>query len=83
MSKEKYNLKSKLEYTFLGIGTLCLVGVPILSFMDFPDKAATVLVILIIGEALFLITITLSGKDYMEKIKESLSEFFFFKRKKR
>nr|WP_315028649.1 transporter suffix domain-containing protein [uncultured Chryseobacterium sp.] len=83
MSKEKPYLKSKPELILLGLGTLCLIGVPILSLLDFPNKAATILVILISGEVLFLITIALSGKGYIGKMKVFLLQFLPLKNKKR
>ncbi|MBV8327247.1 transporter suffix domain-containing protein [Chryseobacterium sp.] len=83
MSKEKLKLKHKLGSVFLGSGIICLAGVPALSFLDFPNKAATILVVLITGETLFLITITLSGKGYLEKIQQFIRWFFFFRKKKK
>ncbi|PWN71500.1 hypothetical protein C1631_002405 [Chryseobacterium phosphatilyticum] len=81
MPKEKFNLKNKPEYIFLVLGSLCLVAIPALFLLDFPNKAATILVVLILGELLFLITITLSGKGYTEKIKESFTQFFGLRQK--
>ena len=82
MSKEKLNFKNKLGFTFLGIGIVCLAGVPALSLLDFPNKAATVLIVLITGESLFLMTIALSGKGYLEKIQQFMHQFFSFRRKR-
>ena len=83
MAKEKLSFKNKLVFIFLGFGTLCLAGVPALFFVDFPNKASTILILLITGEVLFLLTIALTGKGYLEKIKESMGELLLFRKKKK
>jgi len=83
MPKEKFSLKNKPEYIFLVLGTLCLAAVPALILLDFPNKAATILIVMICGEILFLITIALSGKGYTDKIKESFTGFFRVRQKLR
>ncbi|WP_412850680.1 transporter suffix domain-containing protein [Chryseobacterium sp. PMSZPI] len=78
MAKEKWDVKKKWGLVFLGMGIVCLIEVPVFSFLDFPNKAVVVTAILIAGEVLFFITITLSGQGYWEK----LTRFFSLKRKK-
>ncbi|WP_312991978.1 transporter suffix domain-containing protein [Chryseobacterium flavum] len=59
MPKRKLRFKDRLGFFLLGCGIICFIGVPLLSFQDVPDKAATVLTVLIISEIFFLVTIAL------------------------
>ncbi len=82
MTKEKLNPKKKIGFVLLGLVVCCWIAVPVLPFLDFPYKAVTITILLVTGEALFLMTIALFGKEYWGKIKKKLSQIFSFKKKK-
>ncbi|AKK74152.1 hypothetical protein OK18_17445 [Chryseobacterium gallinarum] len=59
MTKGKLGGKKILGFTLMGLGILSWIIFLLLSFSDFPDKAATAILVLITGEVLFIISIIL------------------------
>ncbi|WP_353145809.1 transporter suffix domain-containing protein [Chryseobacterium sp.] len=80
MTKGKLSGKKILGFILLGMGILSCMVFLLLSFSDFPDKAATVILVLITGEVLFIISLALLGEGYWKSIRQSIMQFFTLKK---
>lgn len=76
MTSKRLNAKKKIGFILFAVVLLCWIAVPILPFFDFPYKALIITSILITGEILFVLTISLLGKEYWNRFKHRVLSHF-------
>lgn len=81
MTKGQLNHKKKIGFILMIIIVFCWIAVPILPFFDFPRKTIIITILFLTGEILFIIAIALLGKEYYNKFKNKIYQFFSFKKK--
>jgi hypothetical protein len=76
MAEKASGIRKKIGLVLLGVVLLYWVAVPIVPFLDIPNKAPIISAIIIGGEALTLVAIAILGREYWMKIKASIARIF-------
>ncbi len=70
------NLKKPVGIIALSFTFLCWIVAPILPFTKITNKAVVTTIVVISGEAVFVLAIYLLGREYWEKIKLWFKKIF-------
>ncbi|WP_334151563.1 transporter suffix domain-containing protein [Hyphomicrobium sp.] len=76
MAEKESGIRKKIGLVLLRVVLLYWVAVPLVPFLDIPNKAAIISAMIIGGEALTLVVIAIQGKEYWMKIKASVARIF-------
>ncbi|GAB1828110.1 hypothetical protein MyNCGM70_09780 [Achromobacter xylosoxidans] len=75
MPKARLNARKKIGLFLLALVLLYWIAVPVLPFLEIPHKAATISILVVGGEILFILAVAVLGKEYWGAIKQWCRRF--------